>query len=384
MRKIYKIGKHRDFLLKKSKKISKKRETISKGSNTKQFRAYKELRKKYSNKLKYWDSERKKFYMDYYAPISFDQKIKQVMVNKQIGSETDIEYLAGIGEQLIEGRSKEVLLNIYDCQRVWPSGVMLFCSFLHWTRLRANEFSGPPKVSSTVSKHRGVSSYLDFCGFHDYVRRAKTGTPHTYNQDQIVKIKREQDGTAFSSRFDEISALIEHNTNFDEDELEEFKAIILGEILINVTEHGINYKDMGWYTLTQIHQTTGIISINIADNGIGIKNSLKTGPQKISLSEDLDHRYINEAFKIDVSGAFSASTEKKGFISKSYEKGQRRGNGLMHIRKSCKNLGIQLTIMSGKGYVQFDKNGRTTNEKSLNKTIFAGTLYNLVIPFSRD
>lgn len=356
---------------------------IPKGSNTKQSRDYKRLRRKYAESLKLWDKQRHEFYKEYYAPVDFTDSLKVVTVNKRIGIEDDIDYLAQAGESLIEGNPKEVLINLTNCPRVWPSSVMMFCSFLHWTKLTASQAHGSPRVASTISKHDDVSTYLDFCGFHDYVRRSKTGKVHSYLDESIVKIQRESDGSAFDSRFDEISKLVKEKASFDSDQFEAFQSFILGEIMINVTEHGINYQDKGWYTLTQVHPTSGFISLNIADNGIGFSNSLKTGPQKIKLRRDEDHLYIKRAFKSDVSGAFSASTERKGFIVQRYEIGQRRGNGLLHIRETCKNLGIQLTVISGKGYIQFNNKGKLSKEKSFKKTIFAGTLYSLQIPITQ-
>lgn len=378
--------KKRNLLLRRTKrhKRSLKRSAlIPKGKNTKQLRAYKELKKKYSEKLQFWDKERSRFYLDYYSPLKFEGKQKTITIKKPIGAEDNIEFLADIGEALTAKGASEININLEDCTRVWPSGVMLFCSFLHWTRLRTPESSKPPRISSTISKTDDVTSYLDFCGFHDYVRRNKTDKPHTYKPETIVKIQREPTGNAFDSRFDEITKLLKENTDFDKDEIEQFQAMILGEILINVTEHGINYKDMGWYTLTQVHPTSGFISLNIADNGIGIKNSLKTGPQKINLKGAKDEKYIEEAFKLNVSGAFSASTIKKGILKKRYERGQKRGHGFMYIIEACQNLGIQLTLVSDKAYVQFDKNGKIHKQGSRKNTIFAGTLYNLTIPLKR-
>lgn len=374
---------HTNFLIKKSRKLKRKKK-LPKGSNTKQYRAYQSLHRIYKEKFKYWDGQRRKFYLEFYKPVDYADYVNTVVVSKPIGTESDIDYLAEVGFKLINGAALVTNLDIRECARVWPSGVMAFCSFKHWTDLTAKEGTKAPRVSSTNSKKDDVSAYLDFCGFHNYVNRRKSDVEHEYSDNKVVKIQRESNANAFNERFDEIASLVKGHTDYDSDELESFKSNILSEILINVTEHGINYLDMGWYTLAQVHPTNGFISLNIADNGIGIANSLKTGPQKIKLTTDEDHKYILEAFKQNVSGAFSASIPKKMLLSKKFEKGQRRGSGLMYILGACAELGITFSLISSCGYVQYDSKGNCIAQKTYKGPIFAGTLYSLKIPLKRN
>lgn len=375
--------KHRKFLLKKSR-IAKSRKHLPKGKNTKQYRAYRLLHRVYRDKIKFWDNERRKFYLEFYKPIEYVDAQNKIVINRPIGAEVDINYLAQSGSNLLGMSSSDIEINLRECSRVWPSAIMTFCSFKQWLDLTAMDGVRSPRVSSTDSDYDDVTSYLDFSGFHHYVSRRKSGKKHTYVDEKIVKIQRESGGQAFEDRYDEIAELVGSHSGFNSDELEYFKSAILTEILINVTEHGINYRDMGWYTLAQVHPASGFISVNIADNGIGISNSLKTGPQKVKLESDEDHIYILEAFKPDISGAFSASTEKKGLFIKKYEKGQRRGNGLRWICEVCAELNIQLTLISGKGFVQYDGKGNCIAQGTYGFPIFAGTLYSLVIPIRKE
>ncbi len=85
-------------------------------------------------------------------------------------------------------------------------------------------------------------------------------------------------------REEEILSLVERHSSLDAEQLEWFYSVILTEIFNNVTEHGISHKDNGWWLLAQYHKRHKIISLCIADNGIGVRNSLLTGPQK---KEDL-------------------------------------------------------------------------------------------------
>jgi len=56
-----------------------------------------------------------------------------------------------------------------------------------------------------------------------------------------------------------------------------FDSIILTEVFSNVTEHGVSKFDAGWWILAQYHSTHKYIQYSIADNGIGIRNSLMSG-----------------------------------------------------------------------------------------------------------
>ena len=376
MKRIYKIGKHREFLLKKAISYKVRKKTLPKGKNTESLRAHKNLHEKYREQLKDWDRERKKFYITHYALKKFDDKEKIITVNNPIGSEVDIEYLANVGQQLTESYPKKFIIDIKNCERVWPSGVMLLCSFYHWTRLIRHQGSNTPEIVSTDSRYDDVSSYLNFCGFHDYVNRKPSKTLTQFDEKDIVKIKVEQNTLDSDKRYVEICNLVEDKSSFDTDQLEEFKSTIFGEILGNVTEHGINFQRKGWYLLTQVHKNTKIISFNIADNGIGIKNSLQTGPQKIKLERDLDHEYIKESLNDEISGAFSAVKKK--------ERRHKRGSGMSRIKESCKKLKCCLTIISNRGYIQFDTDGIIKNEKTFNEVIFSGTLYNLTIPLKKE
>ena len=126
--------------------------------------------------------------------------------------------------------------------------------------------------------------------------------------------------------------------------------------------------------------------MNVADNGIGIRKSLTTGPQekesksKFNDNKLNDHKFIEYAFDESVSGAFNASTKDEGLIHRKYATGARRGNGLNRIQKACVKIGASLTIMSHYGFVHYDEYGNLIKSGSRNNRIFAGTMYHLIIP----
>ena len=144
--------------------------------------------------------------------------------------------------------------------------------------------------------------------------------------------------------------------------------------------------------MAQYHERTGLISICIADNGIGIRNSLMTGPQEVDLlkrikfagiknAENYDGYFIGMALKENVSGALNALPKKEApLIGKQYKQGSRRGNGFARIKDTCKKLGIELSILSQNGYVFLDSSGNIVKEGSREKRIFAGTMYHMNVP----
>ena len=79
--------------------------------------------------------------------------------------------------------------------------------------------------------------------------------------------------------------LLRRLSSLNNDQIEEFINYVLIEIFNSVTEHGMpqKNKDEGWWMIAQHHQRHQFISLCIADNGIGIANSLYTGPQKAEI-----------------------------------------------------------------------------------------------------
>jgi hypothetical protein len=163
-----------------------------------------------------------------------------------------------------------------------------------------------------------------------------------------------------------------------------FDSIILTEVFSNVTEHGISKHDAGWWILAQYHETHKFISISIADNGIGIRNSLMTGPQHneigkvIRNSPDNDGEFICHALTENVSGALGASL-KTGVLFKRYDRGERRGHGLKRISSCCSKLNIPFAILSHYGYTFINGGGEIISAGAKPARVFAGTMHHFLI-----
>lgn len=276
-----------------------------------------------------------------------------------------------------------------DCKRVWPSGVTLLCSLKEWVELATRSKKRTPSIMSTPPRRADVQSYLSVCGFYDYVGRETESLDVPFDESKMVKIIREQDN--IEAREDQLINLLERYSSLNSEEIDKFNCIVLTEIFNNVTEHGISSaRDKGYWIIAQYHEQNKIISICIADNGLGVRHNLMTGPQATVIAKKLknthanDGEFIKMAIEENVSGAMEASLKTDGVIIKKYPSGARRGNGLNRIKVTCQELRISLSILSHHGYIFLDEKGSVFKCGAKQSRVFAGTMYHLCLPIVKE
>jgi hypothetical protein len=321
----------------------------------------------------------------------FEPQLKIPIIG-QFGLEEDAlvsDYLK-LASSFTDQQSRHLNFDLNRCTRMWPSAVMLMCSLKQWVDL-THTIGREPKLSSTAPSDSEVNGYLVHCGFYRFVTRRISDTPDlfypgNFDDQKIVKIRRETENDRVDSRENEIMDLLNKYSDLSDFNKELFLDVVLLEITGNVLEHGVANKDNGWWLLAQYHPTHKIISLCIADNGIGMRNSLATGPQredvisKVDDSQDNDGEYIKMALTEVVSGARDASVkEREWVVTERFPAGARRGNGLKRVGKACRDIGIPFTILSHHGAVSVDKGGNIIRCESLHGRVFAGTMYNFVI-----
>jgi anti-sigma regulatory factor (Ser/Thr protein kinase) len=324
-----------------------------------------------------------------YNPQKLLIKKQTVKFVGHFGIEDDLEKFIDICTQFMTVNMRELNFDFSECERLWPSGLTVLCSLSNWVTISYDHSSKKriPIIRSSTPKSTKVELYLQHSGFYDYVKRGFDVNPtESFPGNSIVKIRREIKNESFAIREDEIIEHLEECSDFSEDQIEEFNDIVLTEVFNNISEHAIAIKDMGWWSLSQVHKKRGIISLCIADNGIGIKNNLLTGPQRDELLKDLsengknDGFFIEKALQENISGAVKASVRTDSVPGiKKYDRGARRGHGLKRVTKACKNLGIKMIVLSQKGCVAMNNNGIIIKNESRDKTIFAGTMYHFTI-----
>lgn len=301
-----------------------------------------------------------------------------------------IDYFLDRANAIIDFKNTQLTLKLTNCTRVWPSAITLLCSLMQWVEL-STRMSKRPLLGSTASSSDKVNSYLDYSGFYNYVKRPPDNAKQDYYSDkEIVKIQRETLSSNIEPREDKIVGLLEQFSALTSEQIELFNCKVLTETFNNVTEHGVSYHDRGWWVLAQYHKTHGIISLCIADNGIGIRNTLMTGPQAADISKKIDNTHLNDgqfikmAIEEIVSGALEAPLKSAGIFTKKYESGAHRGNGLKRISDTCKNLSMPFAILSHHGYAFLDKNGNIVKNGSMPNRVFAGTFCHFLIPARKE
>lgn len=368
----------------KQRKITKKK--IHNAKKLKHKKQQKKIRRNKNREFYEILDLRKKLMIKLYKKRPYNDKPITIEIQGEFGIEekANINKFLDIASKFVDFNSRILNIDIKKCIRVWPSAITLFCSLKQWVELTAQK-NRSPKVRSTSSDSNKVNSYLAYCGFYDYVDRMKDVEDKNYIDDgRIVKIERETIKSNVERREDQIVALLKRYSVLSADELEELNDIVITEIFNNVTEHGLSHRDKGWWVLAQYHEKHKFISICVADNGIGIKNSLLTGPQRAEIKkiygkkQESEVELVKLAFEENVSGAFAAPM-KSGRIRKRYKAGARKGYGLMRIKETCKKFKIPLTILSHKGYLFFDENGRESVYGSKDNRVFAGTMYHLKV-----
>jgi hypothetical protein len=320
-----------------------------------------------------------------YRKRRYDGESRIVKIDGDFGTEDadGIDYFLRTSSEFIDFEARELLFDISQCTRIWPSGITLLCSLMQWVELTSTA-QHRPRLASTSSSSNKLNSYLAHCGFYEYVHRQHDTDESYYSDNDIVKIQRETKPRCIEDREAAIIALVEKHGALSRQEIEKFDAKVLTEVFNNITEHGVSYRDRGWWVLAQFHPTHKMISVCFADNCVGIRNSLMTGPQKESIGSSIqdvpenDGEFIKLAIEQIVSGALAAPVPQGRFV-KRYESGARRGNGLKRIRAACSELHIPFSILSHHGYVFVDADGRMVRMGAEPKRIFAGTMYQFTI-----
>ena len=361
--------------------------------------------------------KRKEIINALYDSYSFKEAPSLITINGNLGIEQIDGYdrFFSLARSLHSFDSRTLTIDLSSVDRIWPSGITMLCALKKWLELTCyTRHKKEPQILPIKPNDNGVEAYLNRCGFYDYLRtktktqsykthsshddsyawiKDKKKNPALYFPPDLVKIRRIAGAYHIKQRETcekLINELLATKTNYNQDELGFFSDVILVEILSNVQEHGLTCaRDKGWFVLAQHHPTHEFISLCIADNGIGIENSLITGPQTDEIRNDLkqsfsviDHAsYIVHATKENVSGAVNASLKETELaILERHPRGNRRGNGLGRVIKRCKQLNIILAIISHKGACVFHNNGSIIKKESSETLLLGGTMYHMLIP----
>ena len=142
-------------------------------------------------------------------------------------------------------------------------------------------------------------------------------------------------------------------------DLQKLFTYIIRELLRNIPEHAESHKA---YICAQYWQNNSLAEIAIADEGIGIKNSLrKNNVHKDYIYSNIDA--LECAIKPGISQSFSPSTKIK-----KDDTWTNSGFGLYMTSEICKKLNGEFWIISGDKALEID-----SKEKKIHNTFLEGT-----------
>lgn len=382
-----------EFHFRKMKRLERQRLSLAHKNKTKRY-LRSQLNYINAHKPSYHDElrvRRNKIRKQIFAQYHFRDKPEEVELIGEIGLEAADSSFAKflqLGSRIIDTNANPINLDMSFATRLWPTTITLLCSLMQWRSLAHHNRSTEnfPNICSNKPQNSNLENYLIHCGFYDYVGLLKSNKGGISFHDDVVKIHREKLRSNIEERESELLSLIALKSSLSTEEQERVRCKVIPEILNNVIEHGVTCFDQGWWLIGQYHQTHKIISICIADNGIGFRWNLTTGPQEDEIESKLpnmheyDGHFIELAFTEKVSGAGNAKTKDEGIIRKRYSKGASRGNGLKYIKQTCALCGIKLAVFSHYGYIMYDEKGTLVQRGACENRVFAGTMYHLVIP----
>jgi len=358
-----------------------------------------DLKKKviYKNRKRIEESRKKILKMEHKKYNYTSPNEIKVTISGEFGVEQGgIDYFVRKASEIIDFNAQKLTIDIQNCTKMWPSAITLLCSLVEWVeycKKYIKDFK-VPRIFSTYSMDDRVNGYLSKSGFFEFIHKSDDTSITTSHRHHVIKIVREirNDSNAAAEKEEKIIEHLKNFTKYTPAEIKLFVSTVIMEVFVNIQEHGIQVNDSGWWFLAQFHSNHDVISINIADNGIGIRNSLLSGPQKLQIKSCLkekansDGEMIKYAMAELVSGAIGCDIEdkyKNYFRGYSLIGGQRRGNGLDRIRETCKDLNVPFAIISHRGYIYYDAMGNMSYGTEENR-IFAGTLYHFDFPVSRS
>ena len=322
-----------------------------------------------------------------YRTRKFDGRPTTVRIDGDLGIEErdGIDAFIKTARELLGSDARHLNLDLANCTRIWPSAITLLCSLKNWVDITAHPIARPV-ITSSSPHSEPVNSYLEHCGLYKYVDRSSADVGFRHQHAEMVEIERIYKKSNLMPVERAIANLIAKNSRFDSNQMEEFDDVVLTEIFANVSEHGHSTARGGWWALAQHHPTHRFVSLCLADNGIGVGNSLMTGPQEHELQKHLSKHNgrwhggecIQLAMEQNVSGAIEASV-KTGRFRKRHKVGDRRGNGLKRIRDTCKRLGVRFAILSHHGFVFVGSDGEFERIGHEDERVFGGTLYHFLI-----
>jgi hypothetical protein len=263
-------------------------------------------------------------------------------------------------ESLTYPDALNVILDMRKLAFVYPEAVVYLAAVADHLLNRSNAYIQEEKPETIVT-----DEYLQACGLRPFfnVRRSEPPAIDPQLFGDCIPISRET--VKKESLAEKMADLINSKCPMDQSTRTRLGEA-LGEIIGNAMEHSAVAQ---WYRIAQIHVSRKRITIAIADNGVGVSHTLRTG-------------YSGAAF----SGKRDVDILKSSFLSNVTryppKMGEAHGGGLDAVKGFAQSVKAKIAMLSGRGLYTIDFGGETPNERL---TVFPrelpGTLLVLRIPF---
>ena len=256
---------------------------------------------------------------------------------------------------------KELLeIHLGKVEFIYPEAVVYLAAIAEHILRRSNV-----EIREFQPKNVETDEYLRICGLRDFfyvpIKELPTREPSFFGD--CIPISRDpQDKDSVAQK---MTDLLNVRLKLDADT----KALLsqgIGEVMGNSVEHG---EVVNWYRIAQVHQKRKWITLAIADNGVGVCHTLRSGFKGQKYDDMKDAQLLKESFKDHVTRYAP-------------KEGEAHGYGLTNIKKFVEKTHSKLAIVSGEGVYKVDySTGGMIESFSNTKQALPGTLIVVRIPF---
>jgi hypothetical protein len=215
---------------------------------------------------------------------------------------------------------------------IYPEAVVYLAAIAEHLLLKSNT-----KIKEFQSKNLEAEAYLNISGLKKFFN---VKTSQSFEQDPAFNkncIPISRDPQEKASVAQKMVDLLNAKLMLDM-ETKTLLSESLGEIMGNAVEHG---EVRNWYRIAQLHEKRSAITIAIADNGVGVCHSLRSGFGGENYKKITDAQVLKKSFDSNV-------TRHPPRV------GEAHGYGLTKIIEFIRKTNSKLAILSGSGVYKVD------------------------------
>jgi hypothetical protein len=271
---------------------------------------------------------------------------------------SDIRYGAALVDILpsaTELQASELIeIDLADVPSFYPSAVAPLCTWF----LSHRPGLSHAKVRVVKPNDSGATEWLEKVGFFDALINGQT-LPKAHSLTVALHAIDPSDRSSTEAAIEHISNLLRSNARGFAGDVLHSTLVALAEVVENVSRH--SQLSTPGFVCGQYHPTTHRFSLCVADSGIGLSESFRTGPYppaRERLAEGEDPREL----------------AVEALMSSKYGMGH-SGYGLFYASELCSLANGRFLLSSDEGTLDINGNERRT----VSHTRWLGTIVNVMI-----